>query len=332
MDNPNIVVTGANSLLGSNTIRHLLERNYHVTALVRNTEKFVLPAHSNLSLLEGDPMDTNFLDTALPNHDAIVHIAAETRQHLLTYEEYKQVNVDLTNLLIKSAIAHKIKRLILISTATAVGSGSSNAPGNENNAIQYPFSQQYYAYSKWEAEKTVLAYSDQIDVVILNPGFIIGAFDQRPSSGVIITRGIKNTITFVPPGGKYFVNATDVAKAIEAALHQGKNSERYLIFGQYHSYLAFYEKLKAISRHPIKVVTIPRKILLFMGRFGNLLRKLGISTPLSKINMEIVSGVYWYSNEKSIQQLKITYEPIETGISNAWQWYIKSGKLTPKQQ
>ena len=50
----NVLVTGANGLLATNTIKLLLEKGFIVKALLRNKEKFIAPNHKNLTLIEGD--------------------------------------------------------------------------------------------------------------------------------------------------------------------------------------------------------------------------------------------------------------------------------------
>ena len=60
----NVLVTGANGLLATNTIFLLLKQGYSVIALVRNKRKFISFEHPNLELLEGDITQPNSLDKA----------------------------------------------------------------------------------------------------------------------------------------------------------------------------------------------------------------------------------------------------------------------------
>ncbi|TXH23322.1 MAG: NAD-dependent epimerase/dehydratase family protein, partial [Chitinophagaceae bacterium] len=85
-----IFITGITGLLGTNLAIDLLKNNFKVTALLRCKKKFNLINHPNLFLLEGGLFDN--IDKYLENIDIFIHIAAETKQNLLNYNDYKKVN------------------------------------------------------------------------------------------------------------------------------------------------------------------------------------------------------------------------------------------------
>jgi len=64
-----IFVTGATGNLGGATTRNLLNRGYHVKALVRNPAK--LAAHENLQVIKGDLNDPNTYKDHLKGSDAV---------------------------------------------------------------------------------------------------------------------------------------------------------------------------------------------------------------------------------------------------------------------
>jgi len=57
------------------------------------------------------------------------------------------------------------------------------------------------------------------------------------------------------------------------------------------------------------------------GHLGNVLRFLGIKTPLSSTNMEILCVRNYYSNQKAREELRTTFHPIENGIGKAIRWF-----------
>jgi dihydroflavonol-4-reductase len=120
MSEMTVLVTGANGLLATNTIIELLSQGYRIVGLLRDKRKFLLPAHIYLELIEGDLLDEELLDHAVQKCDCVIHIAAETRQSLINYNEYYNINVVCTERLIKAALKYKLKRFVFVSTANTI--------------------------------------------------------------------------------------------------------------------------------------------------------------------------------------------------------------------
>ncbi|WP_435522940.1 NAD-dependent epimerase/dehydratase family protein [Chryseobacterium indoltheticum] len=129
-------------------------------------------------------------------------MAAETNQNLLRLSDYSKLNVDVTIHLFSLCKKAGIKKFVFVSSANTMGYGSETDLGNENLPMKAPFTKSFYAQSKWEAEQFLLNNSNGIKTIILNPTFMLGKYDSKPSSGKIILMGWKKKIVFYPPGGK----------------------------------------------------------------------------------------------------------------------------------
>jgi nucleoside-diphosphate-sugar epimerase len=224
-----VLVTGANGLLATNTIIQLLDRGYLVKGLIRNKNKFISYEHPDLELFEGDITDQIDIDKATKDCDFVIHAAANTNQNQLNLSDYHDVNVKGTEFLLSGCLKNNVKKLIFVSTANTFGFGNKADPGNELKEIKYPFSESYYALSKLSAQKLLLKASKKINVVVVNPTFMLGAFDSKPSSGRIILMGLKKFLLFYPPGGKNFIHVKDAAHGIINAIDKGKSGEAYLL-------------------------------------------------------------------------------------------------------
>tara|TARA_R110002020_G_scaffold154714_6_gene335300 strand:- start:204132 stop:205106 length:975 start_codon:yes stop_codon:yes gene_type:complete len=322
-----VLVTGANGLLATNTIKKLLEQDYEVVGLLRDTNKFVLPAHPKLDLITGDIRDQKAVNNAVKSCDIVIHAAALTAPDLLKYEQYYKVNVLGTQNLVEAAILNNIQKFIYVSSANTIGHGTKTSPGTEKIGVKEPFIGSFYAKSKLEGEEIVLASADKIHSVIVNPTFMLGAYDAKPSSGKIILMGYNKRIVFVPPGGKNFVNVDDVAEAIISAFAKAKSGEKYLLSGENLSYWEFFKKLNQFSEKKPALVKVPKFLLLSAGFAGNFIRKMGIATPVSLSNMRILSITNYYSNKKAERELGIHFKPIEIGINQAIDWFNKNGRI-----
>ena len=322
-----ILVTGANGLLATNTIKKLLEQNYEVRGLLRDPAKFVLPAHPKLRLITGDIRDQKVVASAVKDCDIVIHAAALTAPDLLKYEQYYEVNVLGTQMMIEAAVQNNVQKFIYVSSANTIGHGTKTSPGTEEIWVKEPFIGSFYAKSKREGEEIVLANANKIHSVVVNPTFMLGAYDAKPSSGKIILMGYNKKIVFVPPGGKNFVNVDDVADAIIAAFAKGKSGEKYLLSGENLSYSEFFKKLNKFSNKKAVLIKVPSALLLSAGYVGNLFRKIGVATPVSFSNMRILSITNYYSNQKAEADLGVKFRPIDLGIRQAIKWFSANDRV-----
>lgn len=322
-----VFVTGANGLLATNTIKYLLEDGHIVTGYLRDASKFVLKPHRNLKLKIGDIEDKIRLAEAMQGCDTVIHAAALTSPDLLSYTPYRKINVVGTQNVLEAALATQISTFLYVSSANTIGHGTQNEPGYEGKPVQEPFIDGLYAKSKKEGEELVLKMAHKMRVLVVNPTFMLGTYDTKPSSGQIILMGYNKRMVFAPPGGKNFVNVKDVAHGILKALHTGKNKETYLLAGENLSYLQFFLKLKSYSERKPVIMVLPKSLLIVAGFVGSQLRKIGVNTGASSTNMKIICTKNFYTNEKARTALNTSFNPIESGIEDAIHWFKETGLL-----
>jgi nucleoside-diphosphate-sugar epimerase len=322
-----VLVTGANGLLATNTIIELLNRGYQVKGLIRDKNKFTYSEHPNLELINGDITNFQDLDIATKDCDYVIHSAANTNQNLLNLSDYHDVNIEGTVNVLNASLKNNVKKFIFVSTANTFGYGNKTDLGNELKEIKYPFSDSYYAISKLEAQKKVLMASKKIDVVVVNPTFMLGAYDSKPSSGRIILMGLKKYFLFYPPGGKNFIHVNDAANGVINAIEKGKNGEAYLLAGENLSYKEFFKKVNFNTNNDPILIKLPKVLLLFLGTMGDIIRSTGIKTDLSKTNMRILCIENFYTNKKAKEELYLTFKPIEDAIDDAINWFKTNGKI-----
>jgi nucleoside-diphosphate-sugar epimerase len=322
----NVFITGISGLLGTNLAIDLLAQGFKVTALLRNKSTYQKVTHPNLLLIEGNLTDD--WSVHLKNIQVFIHVAAETNPGLLNYSDYQKINVAATKHLYQSCRNYHVKRFIFISTANTMGFGSLDHPGNESKKIKPPFKNAGYAQSKLAAEKYLLAQKNNTDVIIINPTFMLGPYDDKPSSGKIILMGWKKKVIFYPPGGKNFVNVKEASQGIINSIELGKNGERYLIGNENLSFKEFFTQLNSITNQKPIMIPIPKWLLISLGCFGNLLRIIHIPTPLSLINTQMLCIHNYYDNSKSKQELNIHYNSIHKGIQEAVAYFSQSKTKT----
>ena len=314
-----VFITGISGLLGTNLAAELLDQGYFVNAIIRDANKYIGENTSNLELIQMDLSGdySNYLKEA----EIVIHVAAETSTNLTRYADYEKINYEATVRLFEEAKEHNVEQFIFISTANTIGYGSLKDLGTETDKIKKPFSTLFYAQSKQKAEQYVLKNQQGINVKVLNPTFMIGPYDSKPSSGKIILMGLNKKIIFYPPGGKNFVPVKDVVSAIINSFRHGKSGEKYLISGNNLSYKEFFKKLREITEEKQLLIPIPMFVLMSVGFVGNLMRGLNVKTSLSSSNMKALCVKNYYSNQKSIHELKITYSSLNYAIKEAVNYF-----------
>ena len=317
-----VLVTGANGLLGHQVVVELLKRNHQVSIIVRSRRNIHFD-QNDIEVHTGNFTDYEHLKTAAKGCDAIIHIAAVTATDLLHYEDYHQINAVGAGLIVKVLEELEINNLVFVSTANTVGYGSPIQLADETQPIQFPFSNSFYAQSKVEAERifTEASKNPNKHIIIINPTFVIGAFDPKPSSGKMILLAYKKRFMFIPKGGKNFVAVRVVAEAVCNALTQGRSGENYLASGENLSFKEFYTLQKQIGNYRQVLIDIPDFILKVIGLVGDLLRKLGIKTEICSMNLRQLMVREYYSNLKAKTELNLRESVLEIAVKEAIDWF-----------
>ena len=316
-----VFVTGSSGLLGTNLILELLKQGFSVKGLIRNLSSYQEIPQDNLELIQGNIFDD--LRPFLVKCDFVIHVAAETDQDLLKYHQYEKINVYGTLNLLEAAIDVGVRKFIYVSSANTIGYSGFSDGEMENIPIKFPFTKSFYALSKLQAEIALLAKMKEIDVVIANPTFMLGAYDVKPTSGKIILMAINRKFVFHPPGGKNFVHVNDVAKGLIQCLHYGRNGEKYIFSGENLTYRDFFLLLSKQTGKKLTLIQIPQIFLKPLGLLGDIIRKFGIKTRFQSVNMHSLCINNYYDNYKSRQEFDMKYRPVEEAIKDSLTFLVK---------
>lgn len=110
-----IVIFGATGGTGQELVKQALEQNYSVTAFARSPEKLKI-SHKNLSVIQGDVLNTSDVQKATANQDAVVCCLGMPASDKSTLRKDGTANI------IHAMESHGIKRLIC---QTSLGFGDS---------------------------------------------------------------------------------------------------------------------------------------------------------------------------------------------------------------
>lgn len=325
-----VLLLGATGLLGHNVLLRLMTKGHSVVALVRRHGGIML-RKGEWQEVVGSPLDYETLCRAAEGCEAVINCAGVTDMSLFRLEDYLPVNRDLPQMLVRVMEEHEIGRLVHVSTVNTIGHGSAEHPANETMPMREPFTNSYYAVSKKMGEQAVLEAAKrhlEWHAVMINPGFMLGAWDVKPSSGRMLQLSYNKSVAFAPKGGKAFVAVQDVAEAAVNALTKGENRERYIVTNSKGclSVKELYQLQARVMGYRQRVLTLPDWMLATAGRVGDMLRGVGVRTEVSTRNVRQLMVRECYDNSHGTCDLGYRETPIEEAVEQFHQWVNENNK------
>jgi dihydroflavonol-4-reductase len=311
------LVTGATGLLGSNVVRILRDRGIEVRILARPNADTVSLEGIQVERYTGDITDPEAVIWASRGCDAIVHAAANTSQWPTGYQHYHDINVKGTENVVRAARISKVQKMIHVGTVNSFGHGTREHPGTELSEFSLFRFNSGYVISKFVAQQYVLQEVEKhgLPIVIVNPSFMIGPYDSKPSTGKMILPCLKNRIWAYPAGGRNYIDVRDAAKAICNALDLGIPGECYILANENLTFKEFYRKVNQAAGRKQLLVGIGTPFIRLAGTCGSLVSRLGGKrVALNNVNAQLM-----------------TQSPVENALADAIDWYRSHGMISFSQ-
>ena len=228
------LVTGSTGYLGSELVRELRARDRPVRALVRSATAAALLEGMGAEAVLGDVTDTGTLPAALEGVDRVFHLAGVVGHRAADDARLEAVNVVGARNLLTAAETAGVERVVFTSSVAAVGPASTpNHPRDEHAFMIHGDDGRpdfRYARSKALGELEAIKAAERgLDVVIVNPGFVIGPGDVNRVSSWPIEEYLRGRLRFTVKGGLSYVDARDVVAGHLLAEERGVAGERYIL-------------------------------------------------------------------------------------------------------
>jgi dihydroflavonol-4-reductase len=323
------LVTGATGLVGNNVVRLLVERGEKVRVLVRSLSGGGRRAKAleNLpvEICIGDVCDADSVRRATSGAQQIVHAAAVVEIGWTGLAEQRRVNVGGTRA-VAAAAAAEGARMVHVSTVNTLALGDHAHPVDEDmpgcEPILCP-----YVITKREAEQVVRdAVAGGLDASIVNPAYMLGPWDWKPSSGRMILAVASGWAKVTPPGGNSFCDVRDVASGILAALERGQRGRRYILSGEYLSYLDAWRMFAETTGVKPPWWKARRPMLWLYGRAGDCWALLaGRERGLNSAAIAMGILEHHYSHARATVELGYNPRPAREAAEAAWTWFREHG-------
>jgi dihydroflavonol-4-reductase len=325
-----VLVTGADGFLGNNIVRELLARSFAVRAFIQEGRTVKTLEQLAIEKSYGDLLNASEVEQAVEGCDYIIHTAANTSIWPLRSEIVRRVNYNGTLNIIKAALNTKVKRLVSIGSANSFGNGTIANPGNEETPSDAGKFGLDYIDSKLQAQEAIIDHvkNHGLDAVIINPTFMLGPYDTKPSSGELLLALYHQKIPGYTSSGRNFIYVKDVAIAACNALIMGRSGECYIMAHENLTYNEFNHLVADELKTKPPRLFIPKPVMLAYGLISQALAYLTGKPPVVSYTVARLSNeTNYYTAAKAVKELNLPQTPIKIAIREAFDWFKKNGYL-----
>jgi len=324
-----ILVTGGTGLVGSHLLYHLTLKNDEIRATYR-TKSSLEKVKKVFSYYTSD---TNLFDkiewckadiTKVPDMilafksvNQVYHCAAFISFNPKDYIEMRKVNIHGTAIVVNLCIDGKVDKLCYVSSIAAVGDAKIGQEFiDETCEWNKELDNSGYSITKFGGEMEVWRASQEgVDVVIVNPGVILGSGFWDAGSGKLFSQ-VYHGFNYYTEGGTGFVSVQDVVKAMIQLVNSSIKNERFILVSENKIYK---EVLFAIAdafgkkRPSVKIKKWQTELF---WRFAWVVSKItGVTPLLSKYSARSAHTISKYSSKKIKEKLDFNFEDVQDSIN-----------------
>ncbi len=325
-----VAVTGASGLLGGNLAAELAAAGHQVVAIRRSATRISHLDDVAIEWHDAELGATDAMARAFRGADCVFHCAAAVSVKRAVTPEMTAVNVTGTANVIEAVIAANVPRLVHTSSVVAVGLSTNGQPCDETAAWNFDTEGliDAYAITKRRAEDVVNAARDRVDAVIVNPSYMFGPRDSRPSSGRLIVDVVRRRVPGWTPGYNNFVDVRDVARGMIAAWQRGRRGERYILAGHEMTYRDLMRAIAAVAGTRPPRLRVPHAAAWLFGRWGDLVERRGGDPVVNSTQIRYAfTDKFRFKSDKAARELGYRAGPLEPALRDAIAWFRAHGML-----
>jgi dihydroflavonol-4-reductase len=303
------LVTGGTGFLGSHLVHLLAARGDRVRVLARPGAPAAGLHELGVELVEGDIEANADVRRAAAACDLVFHVAGVVSHEPRDLPRLRAVNVEGTRRLL--AAVEPGARVVHVSSVAAMGPVTSPERRADERQELPAGLRLPYAATKREGELVALeAAAAGLDVVVANPGFLLGPGDVHRVSTWPVSAYLAGKLRFVTAGGLSFVDARDVARGLLLLAEHGRAGERTILAAESGnlSWQAFFDLVARVSGKRRRAVMLP----VALATLGAAL----LPGPVSAGEVRAASHWWFCSAAKAERELGFSARPLAETVAD----------------
>jgi dihydroflavonol-4-reductase len=312
------LITGGTGFLGTHLVRELASARggAKLRVMVRGSAPAWL-RDTGAEIIQGSVTSADDVARAVAGVDGIYHLAGMVSHKAEEAHQMFAVHVDGTRLVCEAAARAGVKRIVMASTSGTVAVSrraddiaDEDTPTPVDIVSRWP----YYASKLYQEETARRACGDKVELVMVNPSYLLGPGDDRLSSTRPVLQFLAREVLLMPAGGLNLVDARDVAALLPVAMARGAAGARYLVGAVNWTFAEFFGRLERLTK-----IAAPK--LKFTGDFpfiaaraqAAVWKKLGRKVAVEPASVEMAQYFWYLDAGKAARELGfVPRDPADT--------------------
>ena len=328
MNRKRVLVTGASQFVGLNVVEALGAAGHETRAYDGAASNLTYLASLPAQLHTGDLGDRARLGEAMKGVDAVIHCAANASFQ----EDGGRTDVEGTRAVVDAAVDAGVRRFVYTSTTAAIGALDDPArQWNEDSPLVGFRAESPHARTAAAAESIVrAAILRGLDVVVLNPAEVMGAWDYQTHWGRMVLAVASARLPFIPSGTGSFCSSREVGRAHVSALTRGSSGARYILAGTDTTYCDLVQTIARVVgvTPPVPESGYVEKAPGMRAMMADgVRRETGPGEPPLRdpYRARLYAGHYRFDSSRAVRDLGYRVVPLVDIVREAYDWYRASG-------
>ncbi len=332
-----ILVTGATGLVGGHLVASLVMQGKKVRATYRTKSKIentieifsFYPelinekSFSQVEWVEVDVTDVFSLEAALTGVDEVYHCAGLVSFVDSDSKQLHKINAEGTANVINISLEKGVKKFCHVSSVATLQVQANKKYIDELSVWKTASGNSTYAISKYRGEfEAWRGMSEGLNVVVVNPSFVLGAGCWGQSSGELIMRMHKGVPVYTS-GVTGYVDVRDVATCMIKLMDENKFGSRYILNAENLSFYDVTTELKRLfGKKPAKIKV--GSFLLNLARHADFFRAL-FTEKRRIVTKDIVASALtknYFDNTKICKELGYSFTTVNQSLAFSAEKYL----------
>ncbi len=333
-----ILVTGGTGLVGAHLLAKLVATEEKIRATFRSKEKLAVSKKifsyyyaeetdsyfSRIEWAQADITDIPALSDAFQGITNVYHCAGFISFDPSDKEILRKINIEGTANIVNLCLSFNIHKLCHVSSVATLENQFPGKPVTEESNFDLGKNHSWYSITKYAAEIEVWRGSQEgLDVVIVNPGIIIGPGTWNSGSGLLFQK-IWEGFSYHFPKTTGFVAVEDVAAIMVQLMNSPIKNERFLLSAENLDFKTLLNTIANVLKKPIPTRSL-KPWMLSLGWtlqwIGNKL--FGIKRQIPKSSNKSLFEVTIYDSSKIKNALSLEFSPIKDSVEHTGAIFLK---------